>query len=350
MIIGNPPYVEYRLVREQYHLPQTQYRSEPAGNLYAFCMERACVLLLTSGCFGMIVPAGVLGLDETVSLRSVLLERFSLSWCSTYAIRPSKLFDGVDQRLCIYLGTHNGLKDSQIWSTDYRHWNTDERQALFSRTEYAQSFDHALLKRVPQIGSAQAASILWKLEGKRPRTIAYYYSSGKNGQLLHYHRSPRYWIRSMDFEQYFKSPTRTRSIHHFRDLYFSDERHAKFIGALLNASLFFFWFLAVGNGRNITGTDVEQFPIGEVSQDCMEEMPGVFQDLMNDYDRNSFVRERQDCKFQEFRPSLSKPIIDKIDRVLAKHYGFNDEELDFIINYDIKYRMGLAGQESDDDE
>lgn len=27
-------------------------------------------------------------------------------------------------------------------------------------------------------------------------------------------------------------------------------------------------------------------------------------------------------------------------RVLARHYGFTDEELDFIINYDIKYRMG----------
>jgi hypothetical protein len=26
--------------------------------------------------------------------------------------------------------------------------------------------------------------------------------------------------------------------------------------------------------------------------------------------------------------------------VLASHYGFTDEELDFIINYDIKYRMG----------
>ncbi len=39
-------------------------------------------------------------------------------------------------------------------------------------------------------------------------------------------------------------------------------------------------------------------------------------------------------------PKYSKPIIDEIDRVLAQHYGFTDEELDFIINYDIKYRMG----------
>ena len=36
----------------------------------------------------------------------------------------------------------------------------------------------------------------------------------------------------------------------------------------------------------------------------------------------------------------SKAVVDDIDRVLAKHYGFTNEELDFIINDDIKYRMG----------
>ncbi|MCX5916926.1 MAG: hypothetical protein NTX30_09650 [Deltaproteobacteria bacterium] len=44
---------------------------------------------------------------------------------------------------------------------------------------------------------------------------------------------------------------------------------------------------------------------------------------------------------------LSKPIIDEIDRVLAKHYGFTDEELDFIVNYDIKYRMGQGTGEEE---
>ena len=46
--------------------------------------------------------------------------------------------------------------------------------------------------------------------------------------------------------------------------------------------------------------------------------------------------------YDEFYPRRSKPIIDKIDRVLAQHYGFTDEELDFIINYEVKYRLGLA--------
>ena len=43
-------------------------------------------------------------------------------------------------------------------------------------------------------------------------------------------------------------------------------------------------------------------------------------------------------------PKHSKPIIDEADRVFAEHYGFTDEELDFIINYDIKYRIGVAGE------
>ena len=45
-------------------------------------------------------------------------------------------------------------------------------------------------------------------------------------------------------------------------------------------------------------------------------------------------------EIQLFRVKPVKPIIDEIDKVLAKHYGFTEEELDFIINYDIKYRMG----------
>jgi hypothetical protein len=53
---------------------------------------------------------------------------------------------------------------------------------------------------------------------------------------------------------------------------------------------------------------------------------------------------------------LSKAILDEIDRVLAAHYGFTQEELDLIPstklragNYDIKYRKGrpTTGSKSD---
>ena len=34
-----------------------------------------------------------------------------------------------------------------------------------------------------------------------------------------------------------------------------------------------------------------------------------------------------------------------IDKVLAEHYGFTQAELDFILNYDIKYRMDKEQEE-----
>jgi hypothetical protein len=36
--------------------------------------------------------------------------------------------------------------------------------------------------------------------------------------------------------------------------------------------------------------------------------------------------------------------------MLARHYGFTDQELDFIINYDIKYRLGRDAGEEEEEE
>ena len=66
--------------------------------------------------------------------------------------------------------------------------------------------------------------------------------------------------------------------------------------------------------------------------------------LMADLSANSVERHMKfshdTLTVQCIIPKLSKAIIDAIDKALAEHYGFTDEELDFIINYDIKYRMG----------
>ena len=45
---------------------------------------------------------------------------------------------------------------------------------------------------------------------------------------------------------------------------------------------------------------------------------------------------------------MSKEILDDLDGLVARHYGFTEEELDFIINYDIKYRMGRDADDGDE--
>lgn len=341
-IIGNPPYVEYRKVANIYTVDRDQYQSQ-ANNLYGLCMERASHLLSESGMFGMIVPAGLLGLDDSSGLRLLLLRTYLLQWFSTYSIRPSKLFDGVDQRLCIHLAlarqdTHGSAPI--IRTSRYHHWTAEERSRLFHSICYYPSFLYPDLDRIPQIGSDTAQSVFQTFLSLHSACIARYYGGTNSEALVHYHRSPRYWIRGMDFEQYFKSPTRQRSVHHFRDLHFTSVESSRFCGAAINSSLFFFWFLSLGNGRNITGPDVAQFPIGSIKAPLSQTIDVLFDRLMADYKANSFVRIRRDCEFQEFRPSKSKTIIDEIDCALAAHYGFTDEELDFIVNYEIKYRMG----------
>ncbi len=77
-------------------------------------------------------------------------------------------------------------------------------------------------------------------------------------------------------------------------------------------------------------------------------MAQLTDELMESFKRHS---QRKETRYQatgkviydEFHQKPSKPIVDRIDRVLAEHYGFTEKELDFIINYDIKYRMGRGG-------
>lgn len=156
----------------------------------------------------------------------------------------------------------------------------------------------------------------------------------------------------MDFEPYFKSDTKDRSTDHLKDLFVDDGISGALISSVLNSTCFYYWFSVQGNCRNIAGFDIESFPIGTDNTKFQESLNKVFSDLMLDLKIHSKRRiynyqHSGKVEYDEFYPSLSKPIIDEIDRVLAEHYGFTEEELDFIINYDIKYRMGKNCEEEE---
>ena len=44
-----------------------------------------------------------------------------------------------------------------------------------------------------------------------------------------------------------------------------------------------------------------------------------------------------------FNVARSKSLTDRIDSVLARHYRFTEEELDYLINFDVKYRSEDEG-------
>jgi hypothetical protein len=120
---------------------------------------------------------------------------------------------------------------------------------------------------------------------------------------------------------------------------------------ILNSNLFFYFYTVRSNCRDLNPSDIKCFPIPEDIEND-KQFTGFASRLMKSLDDNSeyITREQKQTgsiRLQSFYPSSSKSIIDETDRVLAKHYGFTEEELDFIINYDIKYRMGKNSEEEE---
>ncbi|MGE3152020.1 MAG: DNA methyltransferase [Nitrospiraceae bacterium] len=351
VIIGNPPYVEMHKVTT-YSL--IGYVTKDCGNLYPPCVERSSALLRNTGSFSMIVPLSGFSTDRMEPYQDYVWNRYGQLHISYYSgdAHPSVMFNGVKYRLCIVIGGPQYTGSAKVQTTDYLRWYADERPYLFAKIAYSEcGFPNGFL-RFAKLGSRLAAKVLGKIVSKQ-LTMNIYFSDSGPGHVT-YHRSPVFWIRSMDFEPYFKSAVKERSTDHLKDLYLKREEHAKRLGAILNSTLFYFWFTSQGNCRNIAGPDIENFPIGDLNSPALKHLEPLFNKLMKDLQRHSRRRiynyeASGQVEYDEFYPDRSKPIIDEIDRVLAKHYGFTDEELDFIINYDGKYRMGQdAG--SDDGE
>jgi len=88
-----------------------------------------------------------------------------------------------------------------------------------------------------------------------------------------------------------------------------------------------------------------RFDYARLSDNAAEKLSTLGRALMQAYTDNlewrrcNYIGSIGECKVPFYRQGASKGIIDEIDRVLAGHYGFTEEELAFIINYDIKYRM-----------
>ena len=58
-------------------------------------------------------------------------------------------------------------------------------------------------------------------------------------------------------------------------------------------------------------------------------------------------RKHGRLRIQCIYPRMSKATIDEIDRVLAESCGFDADATDFLVNYDIKYRLAGANGDSD---
>ena len=348
VIIGNPPYVELRVLDE--YEPR-HFQCEESGNLYALIIERCSALGFRNGRQGYIVPVSSVSTDRYATLQRLLSLRED--HFSSYDDRPSRLFDGLEHvRLTIHILGHT-TSVPRLFSTRYSKWMADERSRLFSTLRFTTAPSSLIERTLPKLCSEVEHSLIAKLAGQRMRLAAFESKTGCHS--VYYSRKVGYFLQVLDFEPRVLDGRGTRRPpSEFKELRFRSESHANLILCCLNANLFY-WFVTVfSDCRHVNRREVAAFPI---DLDALEmasvatALVGLGKALMQDLRVNSSnrtMRFRHDTlTVQCIYPKASKSIIDDIDRLLGKHYGFTEEELDFIINYDIKYRMGV---DTEDDE
>jgi hypothetical protein len=350
VIIGNPPYVEYSKVRNDYAIKG--YRTETCGNLYAFVLERTLDLLRHCGLTGMIVQLPIVCTDRMIPLQREFIERNRFAWFSNFDDRPARLFDGLEHIRASIVISAKGKPLSGIHSSNYNRWYSESRSILFEILTLTEISDYLVSGAIPKIGQEIAKHIRKKINSFSSVSK---HLNRSSSNVSYFHNSPQYWIRAMDFAPYFWNERDGEQISvHVKSLYLSTKLDASAVTAMLNSSLFYWWFILLSNCRDLILREIENFPVGldEMSKTIKERLSKLSDALMDDYKKHAY---RKECNYKttgkvvydEFYPKHSKLIIDEIDRVLAKHYGFTDEELDFIINYDIKYRMGRESNEEE---
>jgi hypothetical protein len=342
VIIGNPPYVEYVKVKSDYRVLESVYSCLPCGNLYALVIERCCGMVSKGARVGMIVQLSAICTDRMQPLQAAYLRNASQIWASCYDDRPGKLFDGLEHiRATVVLSQQTTGRTPQVCTTNLLRWYSEHREGLFPLLRYGIVSDVRIPGSFPKMGESELRGIVTKIRATQ-KTLEWVHRLGST-EVVYYYRSPLYWIRSMDFLPHFDSGAAARSIHHFKDFGLSEKRFGPVVGCIVNSTLFYIWFIAYGNGRNVALRDITTFPAPTslFGDDSLAAFRKLFSRLMADFKENSVIRKRNDgVEFQEFYPAESKSILDEIDTGLAGHYGFTEEELDFILNYDIKYRLG----------
>lgn len=344
VIIGNPPYVEYTEKKMGYIIEDKSYRTYKSRNLYSFVFERSKLLLVQNDAkIGLIVQISSISTPSMETMCQEIKTDISHCWISNYATRPSYLFDGVCMNLTIILGNIKvGTNEKKFYTTNYIRWNPDSRCYLFNNLRFVNFntedlyFNYAM----PKLTSKLEHSLIKKLKDEQ-HPIQEYLSINKQKteeELFYRTAGGRYFKVFSDRE--FGSESKSNKSKCFKN----DFNVYVFI-ALLSSNYWWWYYTLHFDMYNCKDYMMYNFNFDYLKSKLVNDLSKLGRELSDDIFCNAIVKEQQYATTGVrnqliFKPAVSKSIIDKIDLLLAHHYGFTAEELDFIINYDIKYRMG----------
>ena len=348
VVVGNPPWREYSAVKREYQV--RAYKTESCGNLYALCGERGVELASKRGWFSFIVQLPFLSSSRMGSFRELLTRHSSQLFYVPFDDRPGKLFDGLQHcRSVIFVAQMRiDQRAGSIYGARFQRWSSKVRDCLFPGITFTGVPDIAGYRGIfPKLATEFQVSVFRRLRDKALRPIALHLKRSPSSEFVFYQEAMQYWAKATYGLPFYSKNGVKGPPPHGRYLFTEEPSPAQCISAIINSSLFYVYFVTNGDCFHLSDKMVRDFPVADSilkDADLARLTHALMKDLHGNAQRKTISTQTGDSiMYEEFSAGGSKLVIDEIDRVLAQYYGFTEEELDFIINYDIKYRMGREG-------
>jgi hypothetical protein len=350
VIIGNPPYVEEVAPLSS---PLGGFTTAACGDLYAYVCERAFHLLRETGRVGLIVPISIFGTDGFKPLQDITRKSLSDCWVNSFANRPSQLFTGAQKRLTILIGSRLSNGPAKFRTGGYLRWSREERETLFAGRISHCARDKVFLvfpASLEKIASERQRSILEKLlvAGHRLESCTVKQST----HSVYYTRKFGYFLAFLDFVPEIREIKTGKRVapSELKSLAFQSKRLVEAAIAALSSTTFFWFWNVLSDCRNLNRRDLLAFPLdlSKVPAPLLNHLGDLGRKYVSNLADSSRTMVKSGLRIQTFNYAVCKPTIDEIDSVLATYYGLSQEELDFITNYDIKYRMRADSEEPEE--
>lgn len=345
VIIGNPPYVVNTPEKVRYEIRDGLFATLQSKNLYAFVIERSVQLGAPTAAIGMIVQLTALSAEKMSCLQDLLLPR-GLLVASAFPRRPESIFDGVEMPVTIVISRE---ARSALYTTRVNRFYTEERPSALAGMGYAQHNLRLHGHRIAKVGTPIGVHIYQKIALQKGVLGSLTSSTSKH--VLYYQEACRYWVKACVGLPFFRRNGERMPPPHGRTLYFRDAGSCAFAGCLVNSTLFYWFYSVFSDCEHINDALIRDFKVPlETNMSDWLALESRLADSQKHYARRKTIltKQRHRIEYDEMDAPQSKRIFDEIDTALAAYYGFTPQELDFIVNYDIKYRLGRdseAGEE-----